>query len=69
MVCIDLGAAPGSWSQFIVQRLQQRVRLIAIDMLPMDALPAVEFIQGVFTEDEVLQRTPGHARGCAPLTL
>ena len=56
MVCIDLGAAPGSWSQFIVQRLQQRVRLIAIDMLPMDALPAVEFIQGDFTEDEVLQR-------------
>jgi 23S rRNA (uridine2552-2'-O)-methyltransferase len=55
MVCIDLGAAPGSWSQYIVQRLQERVRIIAIDMLPMDALPAVEFIQGDFTEDEVLQ--------------
>ena len=55
MVCVDLGAAPGSWSQYIVQRLHQRVRLIAIDMLPMDALPAVEFIQGDFTEDEVLQ--------------
>ena len=55
MVCIDLGAAPGSWSQYVVQRLQQRVRLIAIDMLPMQALPGVEFIQGDFTEDEVLQ--------------
>jgi 23S rRNA (uridine2552-2'-O)-methyltransferase len=55
MVCIDLGAAPGGWSQYIVQRLQESVRLIAVDMLPMDALPAVEFIQGDFTEDEVLQ--------------
>jgi 23S rRNA (uridine2552-2'-O)-methyltransferase len=55
MVCIDLGAAPGSWSQYIVRRLRERVRLIAIDILPMDALPAVEFIQGDFTEDEVLR--------------
>ena len=55
MVCIDLGAAPGSWSQYLVQRLRERVRLIAIDILPMDALPAVEFIQGDFTEDEVLK--------------
>jgi 23S rRNA (uridine2552-2'-O)-methyltransferase len=55
MVCIDLGAAPGSWSQYVVQRLQERVRLIAIDLLPMQALPGVEFIQGDFTEDEVLQ--------------
>jgi 23S rRNA (uridine2552-2'-O)-methyltransferase len=55
MVCIDLGAAPGSWSQYVAQRLQERVRLIAIDMLPMDALPGVEFIQGDFTEDEILQ--------------
>ena len=55
MVCVDLGAAPGSWSQYIVRRLQERVRLIAIDILPIDALPAVEFIQGDFTEDEVLR--------------
>ncbi len=56
MVCIDLGAAPGSWSQYIVNRLQEKVRLIAIDLLPMDALPAVEFIQGDFTDDKVLQQ-------------
>ncbi len=55
MVCIDLGAAPGSWSQYVVRRLQERVRVIAIDLLPMDALPAVEFIQGDLTEDAVLQ--------------
>ena len=55
MVCIDLGAAPGGWSQYVVQSLQEQVRLIAIDLLPMDGLPAVEFIQGDFTEDHVLQ--------------
>ena len=55
MVCIDLGAAPGSWSQYVVQQLKERVRVIAIDLLPIDALPAVEFIQGDFTDDEVLQ--------------
>ncbi len=55
MVCIDLGAAPGSWSQYVVRRLQERVHLIAVDLLPMDALPAVEFIQGDFREDAVLQ--------------
>jgi 23S rRNA (uridine2552-2'-O)-methyltransferase len=55
MVCIDLGAAPGSWSQYVVQELGEDVRVIAVDLLPMDALPAVEFIQGDFTEDEVLQ--------------
>jgi 23S rRNA (uridine2552-2'-O)-methyltransferase len=55
MVCIDLGAAPGGWSQYVAQHLQERVRLIAVDLLPMDALPAVEFIQGDFTEDAVLK--------------
>ena len=55
MVCIDLGAAPGSWSQYVVRRLQERVRIIAVDLLPMDALPAVEFIQGDFREDAVLR--------------
>lgn len=55
MVCIDLGAAPGSWSQYVIKRLQERVRIFALDLLPMDALPGVEFIQGDFAEDEVLR--------------
>jgi len=55
MVCIDLGAAPGSWSQYLAQRLRERVCLIAVDILPMDALPAVEFIQGDITEDAVFK--------------
>lgn len=56
MTCIDLGSAPGSWSQYVVERLQGRVRIIALDLLPMDSLPSVEFLQGDFTEDETLRK-------------
>ena len=55
MLVIDLGAAPGSWSQYVTEKLQGRVRVIALDLLDMDALPSVEFIQGDFREDEVLE--------------
>ncbi|MDJ0906783.1 MAG: SAM-dependent methyltransferase [Woeseiaceae bacterium] len=54
MVCVDLGAAPGGWSQYVTETLNGAVRVIAVDLLPMDALPSVEFIQGDFTSDEVL---------------
>jgi 23S rRNA (uridine2552-2'-O)-methyltransferase len=53
MVCIDLGAAPGGWSQYVTGKLDGRARIVAVDVLPMDALPQVEFIQGDFREDEV----------------
>lgn len=56
MVCIDLGAAPGGWSQYVSERLGGNVRILAIDLLPMDALPSVEFIQGDFTDTAVLER-------------
>jgi 23S rRNA (uridine2552-2'-O)-methyltransferase len=56
MIVIDLGAAPGGWSQYVSVRLKERVRLIALDLLEMDYLPAVEFIQGDFTEDDVFGR-------------
>lgn len=54
MIVIDLGAAPGSWSQYIADRLKGRGRFLALDLLPMDALPNVEFLQGDFTEEAVL---------------
>ena len=54
MTCVDLGAAPGGWSQYVTTKLKGKARIIAIDMLPMDSLPDTEFIQGDFTEDEVL---------------
>lgn len=53
MVVVDLGAAPGSWSQYVAAKLGGEGRVIAIDLLPMDALPMVEFIQGDFADDEV----------------
>jgi len=53
---IDLGAAPGSWSQWLGYHLKGKAHIIATDILAMDALPDVEFIQGDFREDEVLQQ-------------
>jgi len=56
MVCVDLGAAPGGWSQYVTEFLDGNVRIYALDLLPMDSLPSVEFIQGDFTEDAVLEQ-------------
>ena len=56
MVCVDLGAAPGGWSQYVTETLDSAVRIVAVDLLPMDALPSVEFVQGDFREPETLQR-------------
>ena len=53
---IDLGAAPGSWSQWLSQYLQGKAYILATDILNMDALPDVEFIQGDFRDDEVLAK-------------
>jgi 23S rRNA (uridine2552-2'-O)-methyltransferase len=54
MLCVDLGAAPGSWSQYVTEKLKGKVRIIAVDLLPMDSLPSVEFLQGDFSEETVL---------------
>ncbi len=54
MVCVDLGAAPGGWSQYLSATLDGNVRIIALDLLPMDTISGVEFIQGDFTDEEVL---------------
>ncbi len=54
MTCVDLGAAPGGWSQYVTETLGGDARLVAVDLLAMDALPGVEFVLGDFTEDAVL---------------
>jgi 23S rRNA (uridine2552-2'-O)-methyltransferase len=54
MTCVDLGSAPGSWSQYVAEKLKGRANIVAVDLLPMDGLPSVAFIQGDFTEDSVL---------------
>jgi len=56
MVCVDLGSAPGSWSQFVSKRLKGRARIVAVDLLAMDALADVEFIQGDFQDDAVFEQ-------------
>jgi 23S rRNA (uridine2552-2'-O)-methyltransferase len=56
MVCVDLGSAPGGWSQYVTQRLDGKARVVAVDLLPMDALPEVEFIQGDFREADVFEQ-------------
>jgi len=56
MTVIDLGAAPGGWSQYAAQLLGGKGRIIALDILPMESLPGVEFIQGDFREDEILEQ-------------
>jgi len=55
MLVVDLGAAPGGWSEAAAPRVGQNGRVIALDLLPMEPLDNVEFIQGDFTEDEPLQ--------------
>jgi 23S rRNA (uridine2552-2'-O)-methyltransferase len=55
-VCLDLGAAPGVWSQYASQRVGAKGRVVATDLLPMAELAGVEFVQGDFREDEVFER-------------
>jgi len=54
MTVVDLGSAPGSWSQVASRRILPGGRLIALDILPMDSLHGVDFIQGDFREGDVL---------------
>lgn len=54
MVVVDLGSAPGSWSQVAAPRLKPGGQLFALDLLPMDSLPDVTFLQGDFREEAVL---------------
>ena len=56
MTVLDLGAAPGGWSQVAVSLVGDKGRVIATDILPMDSLAGVEFLQGDFTEDEVFDQ-------------
>lgn len=54
MLVVDLGAAPGGWSQLVAEILAGEGRIVASDILPLDPLPFVEFVQGDFTEQAVL---------------
>ena len=56
MTVIDLGAAPGGWSQVVSRLIGEKGRLIASDILPMDSIADVTFIQGDFTDDTVFEQ-------------
>lgn len=54
MVCIDLGASPGSWSQFAARTVGDGGVVVAVDLLPMDPIPDVRFVRGDFTKPETV---------------
>ncbi|MBL1432576.1 MAG: 23S rRNA methyltransferase [Gammaproteobacteria bacterium] len=60
---IDLGAAPGGWSQLAAKWCQHKTDIIALDILPMDSLADIEIIQGDFTEEVVLKQLVGSIAG------
>ena len=55
MTIVDLGAAPGGWSQYALGLVGRKGKVMAMDILPMDPLPGVDFLQGDFREDDVLE--------------
>ena len=63
MTVVDLGAAPGGWSQVAAELVGDRGRVIASDILPMDIIANVEFVQGNFTEQGVLDKLVDQLRG------
>ncbi|MEC7815694.1 MAG: 23S rRNA (uridine(2552)-2'-O)-methyltransferase RlmE [Pseudomonadota bacterium] len=68
MVTMDLGSAPGGWSQVLAAIVGDKGRVIASDILPMDSIAGVDFIQGDFTEDEVFDEIMATLDG-APVDL
>ena len=56
MTVVDLGAAPGGWSQYAAGKLKGKGRIVALDILAMEPVAGVEFIQGDFREEAVLAR-------------
>jgi 23S rRNA (uridine2552-2'-O)-methyltransferase len=56
MTVVDLGAAPGGWSQFVARALAGKGRVIAMDLLEMPAIAGVEFLLGDFNDEAVLAR-------------
>ncbi len=56
MLCLDLGAAPGAWSQYAAKRVGAKGRVIASDILPMPEIPGVVFVAGDFRDEAVFAR-------------
>ncbi|MGH8125987.1 MAG: 23S rRNA (uridine(2552)-2'-O)-methyltransferase RlmE [Rhodanobacteraceae bacterium] len=63
MAVVDLGAAPGGWSQLVRQRLGDSGKIVALDILPMQGIGGVEFIQGDFRDETVFQALRDRLQG------
>src|ERR1700754_3869718 len=63
MVVVDLGAAPGGWSQWVRQALGEQGRVVALDILDMPPLAGVEFLHGDFRDESVLSALETTLRG------
>lgn len=63
MTVVDLGAAPGGWSQLVQARLRGQGKIIALDILPMQGIGGVDFIEGDFREQHVLEELERHLEG------
>ncbi len=66
MLVMDLGSAPGGWSQVAGRLVGEKGRVLASDILPMDPLDNVDFIQGDFTDDAVFQQILDKLAGSQP---
>jgi len=66
MLVVDLGSAPGGWSQVAGRIVGAKGRVVATDILHMDPVPNVEFIQGDFTEEAVLKQVLAALGGNKP---
>lgn len=62
-IVVDLGAAPGGWSQYAVRQVGRKGRVYALDLLEMEPIEGVEFLPGDFREQEVLERLMRHLGG------
>lgn len=56
MTVVDLGSAPGGWSQVAAMLVGHKGKVVASDILPMDGLAGVDFVQGDFTEDKIFEK-------------
>jgi len=68
MVVVDLGAAPGGWSQMVREKLGDKGRVVALDILPMQGIGGVDFVEGDFREESVLRQLETLLAG-APVDL
>lgn len=63
MRVMDLGSAPGGWSQVLSRLIGAKGRVLATDILPMDPIQNVDFIQGDFTDEEIVEKLLGWLGG------